>query len=277
MRARNTLLIIIIIIAVLGIGISTYKLITISNSYKEAKDTYKLVDDMFTEQETDDEEDASTVTDKRKIKTTWKWNYQKMLEMCPDTVGYIKQEKTLSYPVLQAENNEKYLRHMYDGTYNIAGSLFVDCSCTDGLDTPYAVIYGHNMDDGSMFGTITRYKDEEYYKKHPTFEVYAKDKYYRYYVFSAFQAEADGYVFCYGMTGDQLLQQALALKSECAYQTNAPELTADSHILVLSTCIDYPRDYAYRWVVCLVRGEEIKDEETQDTDTTSQSAESIQH
>ena len=51
------------------------------------------------------------------------------------------------------------------------GTLFLDERCSVSADAPTAnwLIYGHNMHDGSMFGQLVRYRDEDFYKAHPTF------------------------------------------------------------------------------------------------------------
>ena len=187
------------------------------------------------------------------------WDFQKLLDICEDGVGYIYQKDTpVSYPIVQAEDNNKYLRHMINGEYNVAGSIFVDCNFPEGLNGRYSFIYGHNMDDKSMFGSITSYKDEEYYKKHPEFELYIGDDCYIYYVFSAFQVGIDEFVFSYDFKDDEeFLEKMQEVRDRCPYETDAPEITEDSIVTFLSTCIDYPRDYNYRYVVFLVRGEKL--------------------
>ena len=56
--------------------------------------------------------------------------------------------------------------------FNAAGgTLFLDERCSIDAENPTAnwLIYGHNMADGSMFGELTRYREEDFYKEHPTF------------------------------------------------------------------------------------------------------------
>ncbi|MCF0228514.1 MAG: class B sortase [Parasporobacterium sp.] len=200
------------------------------------------------------------------------FNFQALKDLCDDAVGYIYQKGTLSYPVVQAEDNNKYLRNFIDGSYNVAGTLFLDYFFKGGLDSNYAIMYGHNMDDGSMFGTITSYKDEEYCREHPYFEIYVGDRKYAYYVYSFGQVAVDDQLFMFGADEEDLadnkeflLEQLDYLKSLRKYDPLCPiKATENSKLLILSTCIDYPRDYNYRYVVALLRGEPLMEKENTD-------------
>ncbi len=98
--------------------------------------------------------------------------YQELYAQNPDLVGWLRLEGTdIDYPVVQVpEDNSYYLRRGFDRLYASGGTLFLDGRCRIGQDaTANWLIYGHNMEDGSMFGTLTRYADEEFYRAHPTF------------------------------------------------------------------------------------------------------------
>lgn len=90
-----------------------------------------------------------------------------------DLVGWLRIDGTeIDLPVVQTPgDNEYYLRRGFDGLYATGGTLFLDerCSISPDDSTANWLIYGHNMADGSMFGTLTRYRDESFYKEHPTF------------------------------------------------------------------------------------------------------------
>ncbi len=190
------------------------------------------------------------------------FNFKALLKLCEDGVGYIYQDDTvISYPILQAEDNDKYLRSLMNGEYNVAGSLFVDYAFKEGLNGRYSIIYGHNMDDGSMFGTLTKYKDEEYYKEHPEFQIFVGDRGYVYYVYAAAQVPIDSFVFDYNdMTNEEFLDFMAQIKELTDYDIEIPvKITEHSHVVLLSTCIEYPRDYNYRYITVLVRGEKLWD------------------
>ena len=98
---------------------------------------------------------------------------QLALEQNPDLIGWLTIDGTdIDLPVVQTPgNNEYYLRRGFDRLYATGGTLFMDEHCSIDPDAPTAnwLIYGHNMVDGSMFGQLTRYRSEDFYKAHTTF------------------------------------------------------------------------------------------------------------
>lgn len=99
--------------------------------------------------------------------------YRALYEQNPDLIGWLTIDGTnIDLPVVQTPgDNEYYLRRGFDRLYATGGTLFMDenCSIDPGNPTANWLIYGHNMADGSMFGQLTRYRSEDFYKQHPTF------------------------------------------------------------------------------------------------------------
>lgn len=99
--------------------------------------------------------------------------YQELFMQNPDLIGWLTIDGTdIDLPVVQTPgNNEYYLRRGFDRLYATGGTLFMDEHCSIDLDAPTAnwLIYGHNMADGSMFGQLTCYRSEDFYKAHTTF------------------------------------------------------------------------------------------------------------
>lgn len=77
---------------------------------------------------------------------------------CPDT--------EINYPVVQSKDNEYYLRRLLDGTWNIAGTLFMDYRNAADCSDLHTIIYGHNMKNNTMFGSLPKYSKQEYYEEH---------------------------------------------------------------------------------------------------------------
>lgn len=78
-----------------------------------------------------------------------------------DYVGYLEVAGCEIFdPVVQGEDNEYYLKNNIYGEQNKAGALFMDyrCTVTPEYTSPNLVIYGHNQEDGTMFGRLKYYK-----------------------------------------------------------------------------------------------------------------------
>ena len=73
----------------------------------------------------------------------------------PDYIGWITVDRTsIDYPVVQGSDNVKYIDTTFSGETNPAGTIFMDYRNKDGFDSPLVIIYGHNMQDGTMFAEL---------------------------------------------------------------------------------------------------------------------------
>lgn len=82
----------------------------------------------------------------------------------PEYKGWLRIQGTnVDYPVVMGTDNEKYLNIDFYGDYSKAGTLFFD-KTTDFSVQGNRIIYGHKMKDNTMFGTIDRYKDKDFFK-----------------------------------------------------------------------------------------------------------------
>ncbi len=85
----------------------------------------------------------------------------------PDFAGWLCIPDTaVDYPVMWTPDEpEYYLRRAFDGSDAVSGSLFVGEGCEP--DGTHVIVYGHNMRDGSMFGSLSGYAEESYAAAHP--------------------------------------------------------------------------------------------------------------
>ncbi len=88
-----------------------------------------------------------------------------------DYIGYLEVEGCDIYePIMQGDDNDYYLDHNYYGGTNKAGTVFLDYRCTVSEEyiSPNIVFYGHNQEDGTMFGNLKDYKQNvEFYQENP--------------------------------------------------------------------------------------------------------------
>jgi len=89
-------------------------------------------------------------------------------EKNPDCVGWISISSTgIDFPVMQSTDvPDFYLKHDFDGNYTAYGLPFLDERCNLGT-SDQLIIYGHHMNDGSMFSELLNYADEDYCAAHP--------------------------------------------------------------------------------------------------------------
>lgn len=97
----------------------------------------------------------------------------RLKEDYPDAVGWITVPGTdVDYPFVQGKNNEYYLRRGIDGKYLYAGVPFLDYRCAADFSGENTILFGHNLRNDSMFGTLTRFKEQDFFDDHRYFYVF---------------------------------------------------------------------------------------------------------
>lgn len=118
----------------------------------------------------------------------------KLLEQNKDYVGWLTVKGAdISLPVVHPDNNDKYVRRGYDGDYLFAGTLFVDAR-VDSMFDRNIIIYGHNMGNGSMFGSLRNYRtsDKSFYKENNLITFHTIYGAFTYEIFAAYTADGTG-------------------------------------------------------------------------------------
>lgn len=184
----------------------------------------------------DDSSDTEEVNDnEKKIVKNLEDIYASMKAQNPDYVGWLYVNDTISYPVVQ-KDNEYYLRRTFYGTYNRAGTLFIDENVEDGWDSLNVLVYGHNLMNQKMFGTLDNYSKKSYCEEHPVFYVYLENEYRVYRVFSAYQTypNTDTYQVAFE-DENEYKNYVEAMIEKSLYQVENTAVDA-KNIVTLSTC-----------------------------------------
>ncbi len=175
--------------------------------------------------------------------------YQDLYAQNNDLVGWVQIEDTnIDYPVVQAEDNDYYLRRGFDGTYTRYGTIFMDYTSFVREDTESRniVLYGHNMkDDSTMFGQLPRYRALDYYKEHPivtfnTLYYNSEWKIFAVMTTNAFKEQDNGHVFEYRQANFVDDNEFNAFINECRLRSNintTVDVLPTDTILTLQTCV----------------------------------------
>ncbi|MFG6330092.1 MAG: class B sortase [Lachnospiraceae bacterium] len=177
--------------------------------------------------------------------------YRKIYKTNSDLAGWIVIDGTdINYPVVQSKvYQEFYLDHNFDGEEDNAGSVFADARNDLMLPDDNIIIYGHNMKDGSMFGTLQYYLDKDYYNKHNmlSFDTLHKHGTYKIAVvgLSKISEESDGtfkyYDFINADSKKAFKKYVENIKKLEAYDTGI-SLEYGDKLVTLSTCNSVEKD-----------------------------------
>ncbi len=154
-----------------------------------------------------------------------------------DVCGWIYCEDTpINYPVVHGEDNDFYLMHNYDGTDSASGSIFMEADNRPGFADSNTIIYGHHMKNGSMFATLDKWAEQEYYEGHSVMWLLTPEQDYKIVLFSGYttSANSDTYMIFDGACGE--LDDYLAkCKGQSDFDAEV-ELEGDARYVLLSTC-----------------------------------------
>ena len=226
---KRTIRVILIIFAIGIMAFSGYRLWSIYSEYAAGDKLYDDYADRFILQavtEVEDEDSAFTV------------DFDALLAENEDIVGWIYSEGTpINYPIVQSSNNDYYLRRLLDGTYNIAGSIFMDYRNSPDYTDLHTIIYGHNLKDGTMFGSLKEYRSQEYYDSHPIIHLYTPQGDYSIELIAGYQTDVYSNIYSFPESTEELdllyeeITMLSTFKSDISFQEG-------DRLLTLSTCSD---------------------------------------
>ncbi len=144
----------------------------------------------------------------------------------------------ISYPVVQGSDNSYYLQVTFTDSWNDAGTLFIDYRQSADIAAPgHNIIYGHKMLNGSMFGTLNKYKDSEYWQAHKYIYLYNADGVYIFEIFSTHTVSVDDVTYTLDLsTPQQILAFGDSMRAAADYSTDYIFNGSES-IITLSTCV----------------------------------------
>ena len=165
-----------------------------------------------------------------------KINFNRLKEKNSDTIGYIYSDGTpINYPIVQGYDNQHYVTHRFDGAYSSFGTIFADYRQAGDFSENYTVLYGHNMDNGSMFAELLKYRTQDYYDNHKEMLIHTSDKKYTLSIFSGYVASVED--FCYTAIDEYVdMGSLIDYAKSCSYFESDVEVSSDDKIVLLSTC-----------------------------------------
>ncbi len=156
-----------------------------------------------------------------------------------DTIAYLKVDNTnISYAIVRGNDNLYYLSHNFNKEYGVAGWIFADYRNKFDETDKNIIIYGHNTNDGSMFGSLKKVLNYEWQSIDEKIMLITEAKTYYYQVFSTYLVNPEDYYITTEFPNDTEYTkfiETIKSRSNYAYQV---EVSANDKILTLSTCSD---------------------------------------
>lgn len=157
---------------------SVYKVYCTQVEYTEAiNEYYTIINENLTLINISVDEKENNITENTpnntiEEKKEYKIDINKLKEINKDTVGWIiLTDSNINYPIVQTDNNDKYLNTTFEGKNNRAGAIYLDMSSNIDNKLSTLIIYGHNMKNGTMFRELNDLVDNSYFNNHKVFNI----------------------------------------------------------------------------------------------------------
>lgn len=222
-----------IFLIVILVGVFIYSSFKACSFYIDTSENKKenemLIEEVIKEVPEDNSEETRLIID-----------FAKLLKENKDTKGWIRyNDNKINYPIVQANDNEYYVRHTFYKKYNQAGSIFMDYRNIS-FDDKNIVLYGHNMLDYSMFGSLKDILKDNFFDKDKNNIIEIIDtnnNILKYQIFSYYIIEKEEYYITTNFKSDKSFVEFLKIIKARSYKKFDIELNSDDKILTLSTCV----------------------------------------
>lgn len=183
-------------------------------------------------------------------------NFEKLKEQNADVCGWINfelPELQVDHPILcpsPDEEEEYYLHRNLEKKYDINGTIFIQKMNSTDFSDRCTVIYGHNMNNGSMFGSLKKFRDAEFFEQNKYFTICTPGHILKYVIKSAFVYD-DRHINN-SFNNFATKQDFMSFANEVANPTSLVknvredvEIKPTSKLAVLSTCVARQPDKRY--------------------------------
>ncbi len=156
----------------------------------------------------------------------------------------------IDYPILQHPvDNRYYLNYNLDGSYGYPGCIYTERYNEKDFSDPLTVVYGHNMKNGTMFAGLHKYEDNEYFKENPYIYIYTPEKLFVYEIFVSHEYGSEHLLYQKDYTNEEqfnrYIEKIMGVRGMNCNRAEDVEVTGNSRILVLSTCMADKPDNRY--------------------------------
>ena len=222
-----------LILYIILLSILIYSGIKIFKWYKDKTNNNKMVEQIkstvIVEEKNEDENNKEKYT----------VDFSKLKKQNNEAIAWLKVNNTnIEYPVVKGKNNSFYLNHSFDKSNNSAGWIFADYKNKFDNTDKNIVIYGHNMRDGSMFGSMLNILDAKWYEneENTNITLYTENEKCIYKVFSVYKIENEDYYIKTEFKNDNEFEGFIKNLKKRSIKDFNVDVSKDDNILTLSTC-----------------------------------------
>jgi len=166
-------------------------------------------------------------------------SFEALKKLNQEVIGWISVYGTkIDYPIVQADNNDKYINTNVKGEYSLSGSIFLDYRNKKDFTDFNSILHGHYMEQNAMFGDIGEFKKDNYFSSHRYGNLYVNERNYGLEFFAFLEVDAyDSETYAPGIVGNEAIGTYLDRLLAMAANKSDVSIARQDRIVLLSTCI----------------------------------------
>lgn len=227
-------------VCILLFGMSLFQVIShYADAQKAEKEFTKLAEIVEQAEDTPEKEPAGEV---QEVISPLE-RYADLFSMNNDMAGWIRIKDTpIDYPVMYTPDTpDYYLKHNFYKESSVYGVPYIAEHCDPMEPSDNVIIYGHHMNNGSMFAELMKYENRDFYEQHKTVRFDTLTETAQYEVIAVFKTTVYDdkgfkfYLFSNAKTEEEFMDYVEQCKELSVYDTGVTAEYGDK-LLTLSTC-----------------------------------------
>lgn len=230
-----------LIVSLAAVVISGINVFRLSREYQKGINEYQQLESYASVKEEAPVQEESTEAEETEeeslIPVSVDIQYDELKKINEDFAGWLYYEPLdISYPIVRGNDNDYYTHYTFEGEKNSSGAIFMDFLNKTDYSDYNTIVYGHNMRNGTMFGSLKKMlNDFSIQEENPNFYVFTEDKAYMYEIFAVYLTQADSRT--YDLIRNEEEQQGfLDYVDETATWRSDKVVSAFDKVMTLSTC-----------------------------------------
>ena len=242
MKIRRFVILALMVVLLGVFGYSLWQVLNITGEYRGGEDSYEELEQYISmpqirEEETTATEATEEATETVQFDVQWpEVDFEALAQVNEDVVGWIYIPDTvINYPIVQGEDNNYYLTHLFNGQRNSSGCIFLDCNVEADFSSLNSILHGHHMRNESMFARICNYKEQSHYDAHPLGLLLTPEGNYVVQFFSGYVCKSTADAWDLDFSPEKYESWLMGLVRKSAFKSAVTPTTED-RVLTLSTC-----------------------------------------
>ena len=164
-------------------------------------------------------------------------SFKELQQINSDVIGWLKVNNThINYPLVQYENDDKYMNTDAEGNYSLSGSIFLHAENNPHFTDFNNIIYGHHMEKHMMFGDIGEFTNQNFFNKHHYGNLYYDGINHGIEFIAIMQLDAYNERAFNVCISEEAKQEYIKLiDSNSLYKRNV-QISPNDHLVILTTC-----------------------------------------